>query len=188
MPKTMPKDVLTGALLAALGAVTLALSEQLPDAASAAQDPGLLPSLVATALLICGLGTVAVGLLKRRRAAGTGGAAAAADDADGIPMALPVDLSPELEREIAAQHAEVPAWGITGALFAAVAVYGIAAFQVGYVTTTLAFLVVVPLLLGWRREPRRLIGLAVFAVVLTAVMCGLLFELLNVPLPRTPLA
>lgn len=72
-------------------------------------------------------------------------------------------------------------------MFAVLAGYATAAFQLGYLSTTVVFLVALPVLLGWGTDRRRTAVLAVFAVGLTAAMYIGFFLLLGVPLPRTPL-
>jgi hypothetical protein len=127
---------------------------------------------VAVGLVVTGLGMVAVGFRGRRTA----------------PAALGSSHVPEsLQEELSAQAELPPAPRLALAAFAALTVYAAAAFRLGYLSTTVVFLVALPVLLGWGTERRRMALLAAFAVGLTAALYAGFFLLLGVPLPRTPL-
>ena len=62
-----------------------------------------------------------------------------------------------------------------------------AAFQLGFVISTVVFVVAAALLLGRRRDVRSLVGLVVFAALLATAAYVAFFVLLNVRVPITPL-
>jgi hypothetical protein len=111
--------------------------------------------------------------------------AATVDDAEGLPIDLPVEVPEELRQE------EEPTgrteWLQVAGLAAAVVAYAVAAFRLGFITSTAVFVLGAGLLLGRRRDPRALAVLAVFAVVVGIAYHVGFFELLNVRHPGTPL-
>ncbi|MFK5581824.1 tripartite tricarboxylate transporter TctB family protein [Serinicoccus sp. LYQ131] len=173
------KDLLSGVLTVALGAAVMWAVSEFPVGAPVASDPALLPRILGIALIGCGALLVVVHLVRRHLGI------AAADDADSIPL----DLPEEAERAREAEQADAPPveWRVVGGLSAAVAVYAVAAFQLGFIVSTFAFVAVASLVLGRDRSRRSLVTLAVFAAVVTAVAHLGFFELLSVRPPDTPL-
>ncbi|TQM15068.1 tripartite tricarboxylate transporter TctB family protein [Pseudonocardia kunmingensis] len=167
----MDKDIVSGACVTVLGAAALAASAGFPTAPSAAADPALLPRAVSAGLVVTGVCMVALGLRGRRAAPALGSA----------------HVPEDMQEELAARAELPPAPRLALAVFAVLAGYATAAFQLGYLSTTVVFLVALPVLLGWGTDRRRTAVLAVFAVGLTAAMYIGFFLLLGVPLPRTPL-
>lgn len=173
------KNVFTGVLLALVGAGTLWATAGFPRGVAAAADAALLPRTLAVLLILIGLAVTAGALLAIR--SGT----VAADDAEGIPIDMPVDIPDEL-----LHHEDTdgpPEVKIIAALAALILVYAWAAFNVGFIVSTAVVVIAAALLLGRSRHARSLLVLVVFAVVVAVAVWTGFFELLNVRPPRTPL-
>lgn len=175
------KNLASGLALALLGAATLWATAGLATDASAAADPALLPRAVAVGLILVGLGIAVGDALRRRRGL------VIEEDAEGIPLDLPVDVPDELLQQQEDETAGPTDWRQVAILVAAIVVYALVAFRLGFVTSTVTFIVGMSLLLGRARYPRALIGLAIFAVAVSAGFYFAFFELLNVRQPITPL-
>ena len=173
------KNVVTGVLLALVGVGTLWATAGFPRGLAAAADAALLPRTLAIVLIV--IGVLVAGSAVRAIRSG----AVTADDAEGIPIDMPVDVPDEL-----LQHEDTdgpPETRVVAVLGALLVGYAWAAFNVGFVVSTVALVVVAALLLGRARHTRALVGLVVFAVALTAAVYLGFFELLSVRPPLTPL-
>lgn len=176
------KDLLSGALTVALGVAVMWAVSEFPVGAPVASDPALLPRILGIALIGCGALLVVVHLVRRHLGIAT------ADDADSVPLDLPEEAEQAREAERAAQADAPPVeWRVVVGLSAAVAVYAVAAFQLGFIVSTFTFVAVGSLVLGRDRSRRSLLTLAVFAAVVAAVAHLGFFELLSVRAPDTPL-
>ncbi|TDE00150.1 tripartite tricarboxylate transporter TctB family protein [Jiangella asiatica] len=176
--RQLPKDIISGILFVLLGGGALWATSELGGGASIAEDPALLPRVVGVGLIVSGV--VLVGLCLVRRRLGVTGA----DDAESIPVDLPV---PEWDDRAEDDDSAPGEWRVVIGLAAAVILYVAGAFELGFITSTAAFVVAAGLILGRRRDARSLIVLVVFAVVVAIVAFSGFFELLNVRMPITPL-
>lgn len=176
---TGAKNVIAGVLIALAGAGTLWATAEFPRGLPAAGDPALLPRTLAVGLLIVGAVVLVEGVAAMR----TG--RAGADDGEGIPIDLPVDIPDELLQNEDLEGP--PELRVVGLLTVLLAVYGWAAFHVGYVVSTAVVIITGALLLGRQRAPRSVITLVIFAVVMAGAVYYGFFELLSVRPPRTPL-
>lgn len=174
----MVKNVVTGVLLGLIGAGTLWATAGFPRGLAAAADPALLPRSLAVMLMVIGVLLVASTLLLNRSGAATG------DDADGIPMELPVDVPDELLHD---EDEGPPETRIVAVLGALLFLYAWAAFNIGFIVSTSGLIIAAALLLGRSRHVRALLSLVIFAVVAAGVVYIGFFELLNVRPPTTPL-
>jgi len=172
------KNLTAGVLLALLGLAALWATADLATGRPAAADPALLPRVVGIGLVGVGLGIVATDLLRRRLGRQV------AEDAEGIPIDLPVGIPEELRSDEDAESAD---WRQLAAVAAAIVGYALVAFRLGFLTSTVAFVVGAALLLGRSRAPRSLIVLVIFAVVVASAYYVGFFVLLNVRDPGTPL-
>lgn len=172
------RNVVSGLCVALLGAAALVAAGSLPTGRPAAADPGLLPRVVGIGLVGVGIALVLVAALRWWRGVET------RDDAEGLPVDLPVDVPDELlEPETGGR----PDWGQVGGFALLALLYPVGAFRLGFVTSTVLFIVGGALVLGRRRNARSLIVLAIFAVAVAAAYDFGFFTLLNVREPDTPL-
>lgn len=172
------KNLTTGVLLALLGLAALWATSDLATGRPAAADPALLPRLVGIGLVGVGMGVVVTEMLRHRR----GGQVE--EDVEGIPIDLPVDIPDELRDDESAGPAD---WRQLAAVAAAIVGYALVAFRLGFLTSTVAFIIGAALLLGRSRHPRSLLVLVIFAVVVASAYHVGFFVLLNVRDPGTPL-
>ncbi|WP_202879585.1 tripartite tricarboxylate transporter TctB family protein [Serinicoccus kebangsaanensis] len=175
-------DLVSGAATVALGAAVLWAVSDFPVSAPVASDPALLPRLLGAGLIGCGALLVVVHLVRRRLGLVT------ADDVDSVPLDLPEEAEQAREAGRTAQ-AQAPAvdWGVVGGLSVAVTVYAVAAFQLGFIVSTFAFVSAASLILGRDRSRRSLLTLGIFAAAVATVAHLGFFELLSVRAPDTPL-
>lgn len=168
----------------ALGAAVLWAVSEFPYGAPVASDPALLPRILGIGLVASGALLLVMHLVRRH----FGIASSRVDDADSLPVDLPAEAERVLEAERAAEAEAPPVeWTVVAALSAAVTVYAVAAFQLGFIVSTFVFVTLASLILGRDRTSRSLITLAVFAAAVTAVAYLGFFELLSVRAPNTPL-
>lgn len=173
------KNLVAGVLLALLGAGTLWATAGFPRGVAAAADAALLPRTLGVGLIVIGV----LVLLMALRSLRTG--AASADDAEGLPIDMPVDIPDEL-----LQHEDTdgpPEKRLVALLSLTLVAYAWAAFRIGFVVSTFAVIVVSALLLGRSRHTRAIVGLVAFAIAVAAGVYVGFFELLSVRPPRTPL-
>jgi hypothetical protein len=176
------KDLATGLGLVLLGAGTLWATADLATDAPAAADPSLLPRVVAVGLIGVGLAIAVAHIASRRRGLVTD------EDAEGLPIDLPVDIPDELIREREEATTAGPTdWRQMLILGAAIVVYSFAAFRLGFVTSTVIFIAGIGLLLGRSRDVRSLVGLGVFSLAVSVGCYVAFFVLLDVRVPITPL-
>lgn len=171
------KNLAAGLLLALLGVGTVWATADFATGAAPSADPALLPRAVAAGLVVVGLGIAVGDVIRLQR--GT----VAEEDAEGIPIDLPVDVPEELLHD--EETAGPTDWRQVLTLAAAVVAYSVAAFQLGFVTSTLVFIVGAALLLGRSHRPLSLVGLAIFALAIALGAYVGFFVLLNVRAPMT---
>lgn len=152
----------TGVVLALLGLAVLWFTRDFPWGVPAAADPALLPRVVGIGLLLVGLGVAATDLVRTRASE---------------PSSVATRTAPGQESD--PRHAAL--------LAAAAVVYSLAAFRLGFVTSTVLFVAAVGLLLGHGRDRRSLVVLALVAAVLAYAASIGFFTLLDVRPPSTPL-
>jgi hypothetical protein len=174
MTLTRYRNVATGVALALLGGGTLWAVAAMPWDRPPAIDPALFPRAIGFGLVLIGLVVAALGAYALRSGATT------AEDAEGVPIDV------EIPEELLAEHGEEQTdWKLALGLSAAIAIYCLTAFQVGFLTMTALFVIAVALLLGHRRTPRGYISLVIFSFIVTAAFYFGFFYLLGVRLPRT---
>lgn len=179
--RPLVKDAGTGTLLLLLGAAVLVVTSSSPWGAPAADNPVLLPRVAGVGLLLTG-GALLVGAIAAR--AGAIPARIAGSSRSDLPIALPVEVPEELRR---GDEAEGTDWRQAAVVAAALVGYGVLAFRLGFVVSTVAFVLGAGLLLGHGRGARSAVGLAVFALVLAGTAYVAFFVLLDVRVPSTPL-
>lgn len=188
------KESLTALLLVGLGLGTLWATADFPVGEPVAGDAALLPRLAAIGLLVCGI-IIAVQALAASRSP----ASAATTTAEAVPSDPQPDVLAEGTVDTQATEAtdgtemtEKAGDGSSGrrvALMfaAALGVYSYSAFRIGFIVSTIAFIIAVGFILGRDRTPRAIIALSVYAVLVAGAAFLGFFELLNVRLPMTPL-
>lgn len=172
---TRNRNAVSGVALALLGGGALWAVSVVPLGLPAASDPALFPRIIAVGLIVVGL-LLAAGTVLRRST----GAGELQEDAEGTPIEVVIPEELLAEQEDAGTDPKL-ALGLTLAL----ALYCVSAFTLGFLTSTLAFLIGVALLLGHRRSLRSLIGLGLFAIGVTAAYYVGFFVLLSVRMPPT---
>lgn len=172
------RDSVTGLLLVALGAGVLWATADFAISAPVSEDAALLPRVVAVGLVVCGVILVLLGLADRRLRVTSGAGAASASSG------LPVEEHDEVTQE---SDMVKPGWQVAIAFGAAMVVYSYSAFELGFIVSTIAFIIAVGFILGRNRDIRSIVTLIIYAVGIAGAAFIGFFELLNVRLPITPL-
>ncbi len=177
------RNLVSGLLLALLGAAVFWATAGFATGVAAAADPALLPRVVGAGLILVGLAVAAGDVVRRVRGVQV------EEDAEGVPLDLPVEMSEEMraEQELDEQTAGPPDWRQVASLIGAIVVYCLGAFRIGFLTFTTVFIVGVSLLLGRGRGWRSIALLVLFAVCVAGGFHIAFFELLSVRQPITPL-
>lgn len=178
MTAVLRPSLLAAVGLALLGVVCLWLTSDFPWGVPASSDPALLPRVAAIGLIGVGLVVAAFDVVgQRRRSAGSSG--------DATGSVVPDEMVPE---ELRSEHEDAgTAPRTTALLVLLVVLWSQAAFRLGFLVSTAAFLFLGSLLLGRERGPRSLAVAAVFAVAVAAATSYGFFDLLGVRRPSTPL-
>lgn len=170
MTATRPA-LLSGAGLALLGAVVLWLLRELPLGVGASSDPALLPRVTGVGLLVVGLGIVGLDLVQQRSGAKV------VEHTDAVPE----EYRPDAEADTAREPRTVLLLGVL------LTVYSQTAFRLGFLVSTVAFLVAGTLVLGRGRDARSLTVTVAVAVAVALVAWYGFFTLLGVRRPSTVL-
>lgn len=170
------RNVITGLCIALLGAAALLAIGDLPTDRPAAADPGLLPRVVGIGLVGVGLALVGLAALRWRRGVEV------RDDAEALPMDLPVDVPPEL---LEVEQGGRPDSAQVGGFAVLAVLYPLIAFRLGFITSTALFIIAAGLVLGRARHSRSLVVLVIFAVAVAVAYDFAFFTLLNVREPDT---
>lgn len=169
------KDSVTGLLLVALGVGVLWATADFPTGVPVAQDAALLPRVVAIGIVICGVILVALSRAGRRVRVASG-----ADAASEPPVK-------DDEEVIEQENVVTPGWQVTIVLGVATVTYAYSAFELGFIVSTVAFVIAAGFILGRDRSTRSVLVLIIYAVGIAAAAFIGFFELLNVRMPVTPL-